>query len=307
MSGPWLKSLTCFSLVDFPLIGAAALGECLHKESFVPCSTLERERHGFTPAFGQEEMVRQTASVMWLQMRSERKAVPGATVKRLLEERIKVIETEEARKVGRKEKKEMKQAVVDELVAIAPPTQSTVTVLLDQANARLIVGSSSNKVVERVLSLMLKCVDGLNFARVDFGNVVTAEMANLLLGADSGAFATDSSLILKGPGSPAATVRFAKHSLSTPEVASHLNAGMRPVELELGWDGRLSFVLTENFGIKKLTYLELVTTSFESSLPEDPIECLDAVLLLQAGEIAAVVDELTAWFSAAQNAMPAEA
>lgn len=299
MSNVWLRAITCLNLSNFPNITAEALSEKLEAQRFVPCASLERERHGFTPAFEQESLVRKVKDVFWLQVMSEVKPVPGSVVKRLLRERVLKVELEESRKVGRKEQRELKEEVTDELVSKAVPVQSTLTVMLDPTANLMIISSTSNKRVELALSLLHRCLDDLNASRMQFAKTIQGQMSELLLDEYSSVFATDSSLVLKGLGSPAATVRFAQHSLAGPEIITHLNAGLRPVALELGWKERLSFVLTDNFEIKQLTFLELVTTEFESAKPEDPTELIDAMLMVQNGELKEMVAELTDWLGGA--------
>lgn len=297
MSGNlWLRAITCLNLIDFPNTSAEDLAEKLEAQRFSPCSSIERERHGFVPAFEQESLVRKVKDVFWMQIMSEVKPVPGSVVKRLLREKIAEVEKEELRKVPKKEQKELKEIIIDELVANAVPVQSTLTIMLDPTAKLMVISSTSNKKVELTMTLMLRCLDKLNMSRMHFAKTIQGQMSELLLDEDSSIFKTDSSLVLKGPGSPAASVRFTQHSLAGPEVITHLNAGLRPVALELSWMDRLSFVLTDNFEIKKLTFLELVTSEFESAQPEDPEELIDAMLMIQTGELREMVAELTAWF-----------
>jgi recombination associated protein RdgC len=306
MNGLWLKALTCLTLTDFPTLSADSLAEKLEAERFVPCQSIERERHGFTPAFEQESLARNVNGVFWVQIMSEVKPVPGSAVKRLLRERVAELELKEARRVGKKEQKELKEQIVDELVQKAVPVQSTLTVMLDPATNLMVVGSTSTKKVDLALKLLLKCVDGFNPAYMRFEKSVQGQMTELLMDEDSSIFATDSSLVLKGLGTPAPTVRFAKHSLAGPEVITHLNAGMRPISLELGWRDRLSFVLTEKLEIKGLNYLELVTSELESAPPEDPAELIDAMLMVQTGEVRAMLTDLSEWLGGPEKAGDAQ-
>lgn len=309
MSDLWLKAITCYNLTNFQCASAEALAEMLEAQRFQPCSSLERERHGFVPPFEQESLVRKVKDVYWLQVMSEVKPVPGSAVKRLLRERIEKIQQEEGRKVGRKEQKELKESVIDELVANATPVQSSLRIMLDPTAGIMVIGSTSNKKVDLALKLMLRCIDDLPVTNMQFAKTIQGQMCQLLLDEETSEFVTDSSLTLKGPGSPAATVSFSKHSLAGPEVITHLNAGLRPVSLELGWKGRLSFVLTDKFAIRKLNFLELVTSSLEGSEPEDPQELVDAMLLIQNGELRDMVAALTEWLGgpATEESKAAEA
>lgn len=294
MSALWLKNITVFNLAKFPQISTDDLNDALETHRFVPCSKLERESHGFTQAFGQESFVRKTGAVYWVEVLSEQKVVPGAVVKRLLVERILKIEQEEARKVGKKEKKAIKEALVDELLATALATQSSTVVMIDTEAGYVLVNSTSSKKCDLIASLLVHTIDGIELSRPDFNNSIATEMANLLVSEEESVFVTDSSLLLKGPGSPAATVRFAKHSLQTPEVVAHLTAGLRPAAMELLYNDRIGFVLTDPFAIKGLKFTDVVQDELGDT-PEDAEELLDGVLTLQAGELKALIADLKAW------------
>ena len=307
MAGMWFRAVTCFNLTEFPNVTSDALAEMLDEQKFVPCGELDREMHGFGPAFGQDSLVRKVKDVFWIQVFSEVKPVPGALVKRRLAERITKIEEEEVRTVGRKEKKELKEMVIDELLAKAEAVQSSLTIMVDPTAKLLVVGTTSKKKTETALTLLLRCVDKFSFARMEFSKTIAGQMSELLLDEATSEFVTDSSLVLKGPGTPAASVRFTQHSLAGPEVLTHLNAGLRPVALELSWRERLSFVLSDEFDIKKLSFLELVTSDFDSAKPEDPDELIDAMLMIQTGELREMVFALTDWLGGApEKAMNSE-
>lgn len=306
MNGLWLKALTCLTLTDFPVMSADSLSEKLEAQRFAPCQSVERERHGFIPAFEQESLARNVNGVFWVQIMSEVKPVPGSAVKRLLRERVAELEQKESRRVGRKEQKELKEQIVDELVQKAVPVQSTLTIMLDPATNLMVVGSTSTKKVDLALKLLLKCIDGFNPAYMRFEKSAQNQMTELLMDEETSIFTTDSSLVLKGLTAPAATVRFTKHSLAGPEVITHLHAGLRPVSLELGWRERLSFVLTDKLEIKSLNFLELATKEVDEAPPEDPALLIDAMLMVQTGEVRAMLTDLSDWLGGPATAGEAQ-
>jgi len=293
----WLKNLTCFQIKEFPK-GATAdfLSEKMQAQRYTAIGSLEREAHGFTNAFGGESLVRAVGDVFWLQVKSVHKLLPGSVVKRALEERVAQIEEREARKVGKKEKKLLKEEVIDEMMPTAHTTESLTTAVIDPIAGHILVGAGSAKKAERVVGMLIKCLSELQTAMMLFEESVVTKMSDLLLSEDeyaATAFTADSALVLKGTGSPAATVRFAKHNLTVPEVKAHLTAGLRPTSMEMTWDDKITFTLTEAFVLKKLAFLDLVQEEVGTAEGED--EILTATLTIQTGALRKLMAALTEW------------
>jgi len=290
----WFKNVTVFNLDKYPELTTAELEAALAGHTFTPCGSLDKEQFGFTPVFGQTDLVRKTEDVYWVEVKFEQKVVPGAIVKRMLTERVIKLEAEEARKVGKKEKKEMKESLIDELLAKALATQSSVVAMIDPTKKYIFVNSTSTKKTDTILSLFLHSLDGLEISRLAFDNSIATNMADLLVNDEASLFKTESSLLLKGPGSPAASVRFAKHDLQKPEVLAHLKAGLRVAEMELSYNERIGFVLTEPFSIKRMNFTDQVQDELGDD-PDNADEMLDGILVLQTGELRELVSDLRTW------------
>ena len=53
-------------------------------------------------------------------------------------------------------------------------------------------------------------------------------------------------------------MKYSRHLLDTDEVRQHIASGKQPTRLAMTWDGRVSFLLTDNLQIKKLSFLDVV-------------------------------------------------
>ena len=85
----------------------------LTKHEFRPCGPLDRQTTGFTATFEGGDNILSLGDQWLLRIRTESKVLPGKAVKKAVNMRIAKIMLEEDRKVGRKEKEEIKQAVID--------------------------------------------------------------------------------------------------------------------------------------------------------------------------------------------------
>jgi recombination associated protein RdgC len=293
VKGMWLKNLSCYTLTKFPEVSVEALEEMLEQHRFVGCGPMDRDSHGFTEVFGQDTLTRKAGDAFWLQIRSETKLLPNAAIKREVAERVEEIREREGRKVGGKEKKRIKEEVIDAMLPTALKVQGVVTATIDPKGGYILVDAASSKKADLVISNILEAIEGIESVRMDFPNSLAGKMADLLLSEDEFVFTPDSALVLKGPGSPASTARFAQTNLCAPEVVAHLERGLRPVALEMTWNDRITFTLTEPFGIRKLNFLDLVKDDLGE--PEQEDEIINALLTLQAGEFRALFTDLREW------------
>ena len=86
-------------------------------------------------------------------------------------------------------------------------------------------------------------------------------------------------------------MRYVRHALDTDEakaqVRTHLEAGKLPTRLALTWDGRVSFVLTEQLQVRKIGLLDAVTES--QSQDEGGF---DADVAITTGELSRLIPDL---------------
>ncbi|MEN9904779.1 MAG: hypothetical protein RLZZ555_1344, partial [Pseudomonadota bacterium] len=94
-----------------------AMEAALAKMPFEPCGATQAESFGWAPPRGQAHgaLVELVAGQRILRFMHESKAVPGSVVKRRLEERCAQIEQKEGRKPGRKESRDLRDEITQEL------------------------------------------------------------------------------------------------------------------------------------------------------------------------------------------------
>ena len=103
-------------------------------------------------------------------------------------------------------------------------------------------------------------------------------------------FTIDRECELKQPDSEKSLVRYARHTLDIDEVGEHIRQGKLPTSLAMTWADRVSFVLTENFAIKKIKLLDVVLEGQPQGGKAD--ENFDADVAITTGELAQLIPEL---------------
>ena len=272
-----------------------AMEAALAKMPFQPCGATQPESYGWAPPRGQAHgaLVELVAGQRILRFMHESKAVPGSVIKRRLEERCAQIEEKEGRKPGRKESRELRDEIVQELLPMAFARTASVLVWLDLDQGRLVLDCASTGKADTLVSALVECLAGLQVSLLNTQVSPQAAMTQWLTGnADEwpAHFAPGREVELKSGDEMNSVVKFTRHPLDDEEMKRHIAQGKLPPQLALDWEGRVSFVLTEGTQLKKLTFLDGV---FEEQAGAEDNGGFDSDVAIATGELAALITDLT--------------
>ena len=216
--------------------------------------------------------------------------LPGAVVKRRIDEIAAQIEHSTGRKPGKKQKKEIKEDVLLELLPQAFTKQASIRVWIAPAAQLLMIDASSPERADYVVSLLVKAIDGLALAPLHTAQSAAAAMAEWLTSGEPPAgFSVDRECELKSSDEMKSVVRYARHPLDTEEVRQHIAAGKLPTKLALTWQSRVSLLLTDTMQIKKIAFLDVV---FEGRSAASRDEGFDADAAIATGELVQLLPDL---------------
>ncbi len=286
------KNLTVYRLGPDGAPEFADLDAALQKAPFVPCGATQPMSAGWTPPRGEAGApLLESIGGHWLmKLTTEQKVLPSAVVKRRTDEVVAQIEQSSGRKPGKKEKKEIKEQVVLELLPMAFTKRSALTVWIDPASRWLVVDTGSAARADEVVTQLVKATPGLKVAPLATAESPAAVMSAWLVdGEPPAAFSVDRELELKSTDEMKSVVRYARHALDIEEVRQHIGAGKRPTQLALTWQGRVSFVLTDAMQVRKLAFLDVV---FEGAASPAKDEAFDADAAIGTGELRRLLPDL---------------
>lgn len=256
------------------------------------CTGMDKQNKGWVPCRDDGRMVFESAGHILFAMGAETKLLPASVIKRFTKERVADIEVQQGYKVGRREMKEIKESVTEELLPQAFATQRVTFAWIDTNAGRLIIDAPSIGRAEELIELLNKTIDGLEIRaiRTEFSPV--AAMTDWLAGdAAPAGFTIDRDLELRATGESHATVRYAKHALDGEEIIAHIAAGKRSTRLGLTWNDRISFVLTEQMQVKRIEFLDIIKEE-SAALADTADELFELDFTLMSGELAKLMDEL---------------
>lgn len=250
------KHVTFFGLA--PGLDLATLEEQLGRQQFQPCSAEAEESVGWVETVAEAGLAGcQIDGQVFVTVQVETKRVPGSAIAAMVDERIVVLEKSQGFKAGKKQIRELKEAVMDELLVRAIPSIKRVLVWIDTKEGWLAVNSGSAGDVDMVTRLLGRSLDAFPCVAVKTVMAPSGGMTLWLASEDSApaGFTVDMDCTLTG--TEGQSVRFSKLSL-LGQVEKHLEEGKTPVSLGLTFNSRVSFVLTDTMALKKMSFVDVI-------------------------------------------------
>lgn len=285
----WFRNLVAYRLARNSALTAALLSEKLAGFTFQPCGDLDLQTAGFVPPVdGGELAYAIPGGHIFLALCVEKKNLPKQAIDRKTRERCDAIENEQGFKPGRKQTKEIREQVIDELLPRAFATRTVTRVWLDTVDGWLVVDTSSESRADDVLRPLFKAVDKFPLESLRVNRSPVASMTDWLAADEApGGFTVDQDAELRASGEGKATVRYIRHTLEAADVRRHIVGGKQCTRLAMTWADRISFVLTESLALKGVTALDILKES-----DADAQERTDADLVLMTGELRKLLADL---------------
>lgn len=292
----WFRNARVFRFTKPFDISAEELEEKLQADTFKPCGPQETSRQGWVPPLGKhgEQLVHSAGGYHLIALRKEEKILPGAVVKEAVEEKAEAIEIDQGRKVRRKEKDEIKEQVVLEMLPQAFSKNRRSFAYLAPKDGVLVVDAGSAKQAEDLASTLRKSIGSLPvrppaveqapaFTFTGWLNETIDIPGKVVLGNECE---------LKDPSEDGGVVRCKGLDLKADEIRNHLNAGMQVTKLAVTWDENVSFVLDEELGIKRLKFGETLQEQLDDVDADDAAAKFDAAFTLMTLELSRLIPGL---------------
>lgn len=296
------KNARLFRLQEPFTLDAATLEEQLRSRCFRPCGPLETVTLGWTTPCPQQDgggpLVHTLAGqYLLICARRQERLLPAAVVAEALEERVSEIEAEEARSIGRAERRRLREAIMTELLPRAFTRSRRILAYVDPAAGWLVVDAASDKIAEELVSLLRETLGSLPATPPRPETTPTTRMTDWLAsGSGPGGFELGDACELRDPQDSQSVVRCRGQDLASAEIATHLHAGKQIVQLALASTDRLDFVLTDDLALKRLRLADGLLDDLAEGDSEDPIVRFEAELTILVASIGEVLERLTELF-----------
>ena len=263
------------------------------------CGPLELATRGFISPFGRdsEELVHRQGPHALITIGAEERLLPSVVVNEALAERIAEITDKEARRIGGKERKRLKDEVMTDLMPRAFIRPSRFSAYLDAENGWFVVDSASRKAAEDAVSEVREALGRFPATPMAPEESPRALMTDWLTGtALPDRLALGEECELRDPAEAGAIVRCRRQDLESDEVREHLKSGKQVFQLGLVFADRMSFVLGEDLVVRKFKFLDLVLDELGEDIAESAHAELQANFALMTLELKNLFEHMEKWF-----------
>ncbi|MEP7246447.1 MAG: recombination-associated protein RdgC [Gammaproteobacteria bacterium] len=289
----WFKNLVVYRLPADWSMSASELEDMLSRRTLQPCSPFEMFSRGWVPPASTGRLLHTVNQQHLIALGVDQKLLPGAIIKQVAQERAALLANEQGFPVGRRQMRDLRMRVTEELRARALTRRRITRAWIDPENGWFIIDAAGAARAEELVETLRDTIGSLSVTFMDTAKSPQQSMSSWLMHGDAPTrFSIDQDLELQSADATKATIRYTRHPLDAREVQAHLKAGKFPMKLGLTWSDRISFVLTEKAQVKRLEFLEMSSDAADTSDEIDAAEQFDIDFAVMAGELAKLLDDL---------------
>ncbi len=303
----WYKNLRIYQITADLKIDENQLQKALLSSVFTPCGQHQAETAGWisplvdTPSFDAEAipelLYEKQGEYIGFKLRIQQKVLPASVIREAVEERAHAREVAEGRTIFLREKRQLKDEIVAELLPQAFHRSDHIKAFWDLKLNRLIIDASSATKAEKFLYFLRLSLGSLPVVPLDFKVSPAATMTTWV----RQGFANDQLSIgdeceLRATDQEAALVRLKRQDLAAEEVQAHLNAGKQVIKLRLHWRDAIEATLTEEGTLQRLKFSDSLKKLESSYTKEETLQ-------RHAHEFAVMLTELSACIETINSAL----
>jgi recombination associated protein RdgC len=289
----WFKNLVFYRLPAEWSTSPLDLEDRLASRCLQACGPFDMTTKGWMPVLQEGRLLHSVGHQHMLALGFNEKLLPASIVRQVAEERAALQAQEQGFPVGRKQMRDLRGRVADELRAKALTRRRIVRAWIDAEGGWFGVDVASLPRAESVLETLAETLGSFVPVPLETEQSPHAAMASWLLrGEAPGRFSIDDELELQAANQTKSMVRYSRHPLDGKEIQGHLHGGKYPVRLGLTWNDRVAFVLTDKLQIKRLEFLTMNKDADDAD-QVDPAEQFDIDFAIMAGELGGLLKDLS--------------
>jgi len=310
----FFKNLRLFQLTEEFKYSQEDLESQLAEELFTPCSNYDKSSLGWVSPMGdaapeleagEAPMLTHVVGdfIMLCAQRQER-LLPASVVREATEEKVAEIEARQARKIYRKEKRDIQEQIFARLLPQAFTRSQQLHAYIDRKNGLLVVNSASAPRAEELVNLLRDSLESLPVALPATKTAPAAVLTHWLKsGKGSDRFQLNEDAELLNPRDASNIVRYRGQDLHSEELTSHLEAGKQAKALGLGWNSVLHCVVADDLAIKRLQF-EAIEEDRSGAGGQTPAQRFDQEFALMTLELRGFLQALFTAFGGLDKPRP---
>lgn len=283
---------------------ADALEKNLEEFKFKACGSQDISKLGWIFPMGKSGSMytHLAAKQILICLKKEEKMLPAGVVKDQLNERVEAIELEQGRALKKKEKDSLKEEIVMQLLPRAFSRTSQTFAWLDPEADMLYIDASSARKAEELISLLRKTLGSLPVVPIQLKNQTDVIMTDWLMEGNIPAnFTLEDEAELCSALEGGGIIRCKQQDLLSDEIKNHLAADKFVTKLALNWADSISFIIGEEFALKRIKFADVLQEQNEDIDKDDFAARFDADFALMTGEIKQLIPAVIDLFGGEQS------
>jgi len=293
----WFKNIRIYRFTKPFTLSVEQLDEALSTAAFEPCGSQDQKRMGWvSPITGQVEasgFAHASQNYLMVCAKRQEKVLPAAVVNEFLAEKVNAIQDAEDRKVGRKQRLQLKDEVMMDLLPRAFTRSQLQYAYIAPEQGYLVVDAASANKAEELIhtlrdtlgSMAVVPLSGLQQPLDAMTTWVSQNLApeNIVLGEECE---------LADAKDAGSVIRCKQQDLASAEIANLLASGMLVTKLALNWMEGISFILDDQLAIKRLRFEDKVRDKVDDVDPQSQAEQFDIEFSVMTIELSALINDL---------------
>ena len=296
------KNVRLYRLEEPSAIDAEGLEARLIERRFHPCGPLQTASLGWHPPLGEQTQALSHAGngCIALCTRRQERLLPSTVVSEALDERVTDIEEREARTVGRRERRQLREEVMLDMLPRAFTRSRQIHAYLDLMAGWMVVDAANEKGAEELVGLLRETLGTFRVRPPRPRNPPTVIMTRWVeTGVLPEGLALGDVCELRDSRDERALARCSGQGLGAEEIATHLRAGKEVVKLALQWREQLEFLLQEDLSLRRLRFAEALLDEAREPDIEDEAARFDAEFAIMALQLRELIEHLDKLFELA--------
>lgn len=278
--------------------------DALQEHTFTPCASTEFRHFGWTNSLGEGSAIttESNGNILFC-ARSEEKILPAPVIKDAVDLRIEEFEIVEGRAPSKKEREQIKEDVVFQLLPRAFSRVVDTHAYINTEENIIVVNTPSRGKAEDVLALLRKTLGTLPVTSISTEKMPDEAMTGWVtydgthaecLGND---FTVGMEAHFNSLGDQSATAVVKNQDLTSAEVKAHLDADQYVTKLALDFDETMSLMLHDDLSIKRIKFFDVIIEQNDDIDSDDLQGKATADFTLMAGELNRMIRGLHSEFN----------
>lgn len=296
----WFKNIHVYRFCKPFELSPEDLSEQLQSAIFQPCNSQDLFSRGWVSPMGDlgSDLVHAANGYIMICSRHQEKVMPAASVNELLTERVVEIEANEARKIGRKERSNLKEEIIFDMLPKAFTRSRNVHAYIAIEEGLLIINTSSTTKAEDLCTDLRQTLGSLSVIPLQGKNPAAQIMTVWLKNRTTAkGFEFGHECEMRDTLDDKSVIRCKHHELDSALINQHVQEGMYVKKLGLCLSSGLNFQVDDNLVVRGIDYGEVVEERARDSDGVDAAAQFDIDFSIMTLELSALIKLLLEAFS----------